>query len=562
MIKRNKRLALALSGIVIASNLGTATVSASTQVENNIATLESNELVKGPDVKNQTLNFDKSNPQDLVINGVDYADRELKSFSFGHDDENKKLDVSKLRYNEIEKTLTVPAKLIKDLNLENNLYSCKLVFSDETILVGAININVTDSGRYPNVEGQTLEFDKANPQDLVINGVDYANRELKSFSFGHDDENKKLDVSKLRYSEIEKTLTVPAKLIKDLNLENNLYSCKLVFSDETILVGAININVTDSSVVVTPPVEPTPPEEDKPQVPPTEEEKKNPTVEEQVVEFDVANGQDVVISGVNFTNTKLKYIYIGANKVEVKDLVVGENTVTIPAKVLANLNIVLGNYTISFKFSNDVSVTNKVDLKVTDSSVVVPPTEEKVEIDKNNLKDIEIPNFLPKDSKVSYITINGKELPVIYKDLKVASIASSAPAVYVVGDKLVLPVEVLEYVGFETANYDIEAVLEDGSKVSKTIVLDIKDSSQDKEDGETPGEGSEEKPEDGQKPEQTPTEKDETTSQNKDNKKDESQTIGTDANTSNVPKTGDAVAVTLIGAIVSGIGAVLLRRKK
>ncbi|MFR4824965.1 MAG: hypothetical protein ACLUBI_09230, partial [Clostridium sp.] len=94
---------------------------------------------------------------------------------------------------------------------------------------------------------------------------------------------------------------------------------------------------------------------------------------------------------------------------------------------------------------------------------VKPPsndTQFEVTIDKNNLKAVEIPNFIPNNSKVEYVTINGKKLPVIYKNLRSKEDISSAPAVYIIDDKLVLSPEVLEYIGFESSNYDINLVLE------------------------------------------------------------------------------------------------------
>lgn len=94
-------------------------------------------------------------------------------------------------------------------------------------------------------------------------------------------------------------------------------------------------------------------------------------------------------------------------------------------------------------------------------------------IDINNLKPVEIPNFIPNNSKVDYVIINGKKLPVIYKNLRNVDDISSAPAVYIVGDKLVLSPEVLEYIGFDSSTYNIQAVLEDGNVVSKTISLNI-----------------------------------------------------------------------------------------
>ena len=180
---------------------------------------------------------------------------------------------------------------------------------------------------------------------------------------------------------------------------------------------------------------------------------------------------------------------------------------------------------------------------------VKPPsndTQFEVTIDKNNLKAVEIPNFIPSNSKVEYVTINGKKLPVIYKNLRSKEDISSAPAVYIIDDKLVLSPEVLEYIGFESSNYDINLVLEDGSIVSKTIKLDMKNDT--------------EKPVEQQKPVAPSEDKENEKNPSSDNKNE--SLVGSSNDSSKLPQTGYVVTSGLIGTIITGIGAILINKKK
>lgn len=216
---------------------------------------------------------------------------------------------------------------------------------------------------YPTVTSQTIKFDKDSSENLVITGIDYFNQTLVKFTVADGQNIHELNVNNLIYDNNQKTLTIPTDVLNALNLSNGMHACGLTFSDGTLYVGAITIYATNSNTSITPPTTP-----------------------------------------------------------------------------------------------------------------IVPPSNDKdseVIIDINNLKPVEIPNFIPNNSKVDYVIINGKKLPVIYKNLRNVDDISSAPAVYIVGDKLVLSPEVLEYIGFDSSTYNIQAVLEDGNVVSKTISLNI-----------------------------------------------------------------------------------------
>ena len=329
---------------------------------------------------------------------------------------------------------------------------------------------------FPTITQQTIKFDNNNSKDLVITGVDYFNQKLTKFTISYGENRYELNVDKLVYNDSEKTLTIPYKELKALNLTNGMYPCALMFSDQTLSVGAITINVINSNTSINKP--------NVPELPPSNggEEVKPPS-----------NGGE-----------------------EVKPPSNGGEEVKPPSN---------------------------------EGEEVKPPsndTQFEVTIDKNNLKAVEIPNFIPSNSKVEYVTINGKKLPVIYKNLRSKEDISSAPAVYIIDDKLVLSPEVLEYIGFESSNYDINLVLEDGSIVSKTIKLDMKNDT--------------EKPVEQQKPAAPSEDKENEKNPSSDNKNE--SLVGSSNDSSKLPQTGYVVTSGLIGTIITGIGAILINKKK
>ena len=339
-----------------------------------------------------------------------------------------------------------------------------LIISNLGVVTASANTNVlkealveqNKQNNFPTITQQTIKFDNNNSKDLVITGVDYFNQKLTKFTISYGENRYELNVDKLVYNDSEKTLTIPYEELKALNLTNGMYPCVLMFSDQTLSVGAITINVINSNTSI-----------NKPNVP----------------ELPPSNGGE-----------------------EVKPPSNGGEEVKPP--------------------SND--------------------TQFEITIDKNNLKAVEIPNFIPSNSKVEYVTINGKKLPVIYKNLRSKEDISSAPAVYIIDDKLVLSPEVLEYIGFESSNYDINLVLEDGSIVSKTIKLDMKNDT--------------EKPVEQQKPVAPSEDKENEKNPSSDNKNE--SLVGSSNDSSKLPQTGYVVTSGLIGTIITGIGAILINKKK
>ena len=359
-----------------------------------------------------------------------------------------------------------------------------LIISNLGVVTASANTNVlkealveqNKQNNFPTITQQTIKFDNNNSKDLVITGVDYFKQKLTQFTISYGENRYELNVDKLVYNDSEKTLTIPYEELKALNLTNGMYPCVLMFSDQTLSVGAITINVINSNTSINKP--------NVPELPPSNggEEVKPPSNEGEEVKPPSNGGEEV--------------------------------------KPPSN-----------------------------EGEEVKPPsndTQFEVTIDKNNLKAVEIPNFIPNNSKVEYVTINGKKLPVIYKNLRSKEDISSAPAVYIIDDKLVLSPEVLEYIGFESSNYDINLVLEDGSIVSKTIKLDMKNDT--------------EKPVEQQKPVAPSEDKENEKNPSSDNKNE--SLVGSSNDSSKLPQTGYVVTSGLIGTIITGIGAILINKKK
>ena len=451
------------------------------------------------------------------------------------------------------------------------------------------DVNLVESVSTSNesvIPNQTLNFDKSKPSDITITGVKFNSKNLNSISI--TDENGKpqnIELSNVKKDESNGTITIPSNVISNLNLTVGVHAISVHFSDGSATIGAVSVNVIDSNSAVNPPkddntivVPPvTPPSDDKNDKEDTITEK--PTIEYQKLTFDMNNKQDLVVSNVNFDNTKLEYIYINGKEISATELKIENDKIIIPSNVISNVISVEGNYTISFKFSEGSSLINAVDIEVKDKNVIVPPVtppsgdtvtppsddtvtppsidkENTIVIDKNNLKSIEIPNFIPSGSNVKFVTINGKKLPVKYMNIRTASNEEITPAVYVYGDKLVIPVEVLKYVGIDVDKYDIEATLEDGTTVSKSIQLEVINSSNKEDDKIT------EKPSDNNQITNKPSNKPSNNEiANGNANKNDSIKLENSSN-NKLPNTGAAVSSGLIGSLSTLIGAVLLRKKK
>ena len=399
-----------------------------------------------------------------------------------------------------------------------------LIISNLGVVTASANTNVlkealveqNKQNNFPTITQQTIKFDNNNSKDLVITGVDYFNQKLTKFTISYGENRYELNVDKLVYNDSEKTLTIPYEELKALNLTNGMYPCALMFSDQTLSVGAITINVINSNTSINKP--------NVPELPPSNggEEVKPPSNGGEEVKPPSNGGEEV------------KPPSNGGE--EVKPPSNGGEEVKPPSNE-------------GEEVKPPSNGGEEVKPPSNGGEEVKPPsndTQFEVTIDKNNLKAVEIPNFIPSNSKVEYVTINGKKLPVIYKNLRSKEDISSAPAVYIIDDKLVLSPEVLEYIGFESSNYDINLVLEDGSIVSKTIKLDMKNDT--------------EKPVEQQKPVAPSEDKENEKNPSSDNKNE--SLVGSSNDSSKLPQTGYVVTSGLIGTIITGIGAILINKKK
>ncbi|WP_294190653.1 hypothetical protein [uncultured Clostridium sp.] len=399
-----------------------------------------------------------------------------------------------------------------------------LIISNLGVVTASANTNVlkealveqNKQNNFPTITQQTIKFDNNNSKDLVITGVDYFNQKLTKFTISYGENRYELNVDKLVYNDSEKTLTIPYEELKALNLTNGMYPCVLMFSDQTLSVGAITINVINSNTSINKP--------NVPELPPSNggEEVKPPSNGGEEVKPPSNEGEEVKPPSNGGEEVKPP-----SNEGEEVKPPSNEGEEVKPP-------------------SNE---GEEVKPPSNGGEEVKPPsndTQFEVTIDKNNLKAVEIPNFIPSNSKVEYVTINGKKLPVIYKNLRSKEDISSAPAVYIIDDKLVLSPEVLEYIGFESSNYDINLVLEDGSIVSKTIKLDMKNDT--------------EKPVEQQKPVAPSEDKENEKNPSSDNKNE--SLVGSSNDSSKLPQTGYVVTSGLIGTIITGIGAILINKKK
>ena len=443
------------------------------------------------------------------------------------------------------------------------------------------DVNLVESVSTSNesvIPNQTLNFDKSNPSDITITGVKFNSKDLKSISITNEKgEPINFKLNEINVDKDSATITIPSNVVSNLNLTVGVHAISVHFSDGSATIGAVSVNVIDSNSAVNPPkddntivVPPvTPPSDDKNDKEDTIT--KKPTIEYQKLTFDMNNKQDLVVSNVNFDNTKLEYIYINGKEISATELKIENDKIIIPSNVISNVISVEGNYTISFKFSEGSSLINAVDIEVKDKNVIVPPVtppsgdtvtppsidkENTIVIDKNNLKNIEIPNFIPVGSKVKFVTINGKKLPVKYMNIRTASNEEITPAVYVYGDKLVIPVEVLKYVGIDVDKYDIEATLEDGTTVSKSIQLEVINSSNKEDDKIT------ENPSDNNQITNKPSNKPSNNEIANGNANKNDSTKLENSSNNKLPNTGAAVSSGLIGSFSTLIGAVLLRKKK
>ena len=571
--KIEKKLAVLLTGGIVTCTLCTD-VSAST-VKNldsltNINSTKNNvdSSVHFPNVPDQIVIFDKANPKDLVMKNIDFANYSLTSFSI---DQNP-INLSDLSIN--DNTITLSAKHLETLNLKPGFHVTVLEFSNGALYVNAVKIKVVDSSSIvapptdniveskPSIKDQVLNYDLSNPSELVVKDVNFDGTTLKYIYIN----------GTLIYADElilgDDTITIPVDALSKLSILTGNYNISFKFSNNAVINSTVYLDVTGFNPILPPITDDSTNNDgsidndnssDKDDSTNNDTIVRNPSIVNQILTFNLATPSDLVIKNVDFDGTTLNSIYINGNLISSDEFILNVDTITIPANVLSKLSIVPGNYYIAFKFSNNIVINDAVAIKVLNSPIV------SVVFDKNNPTPIEITNIIPTGNKVNSITINNKEVAVVYSTLRTAS---NLPAVYVINDKLIIPAETLEYIGLNTPTYVIDVTLENGQTISRTVEVDVVDSSIKVDDTVTP-----------------PSTDDNNSVENTD-KEDTSTGITTNTNTtinnstiekaegegtttekvptlsSSLPKTGLAATTGLVSSLLAAMTSMLITRKK
>ena len=571
--KIEKKLAVLLTGGIVTCTLCTD-VSAST-VKNldsltNINSTKNNvdSSVHFPNVPDQIVIFDKANPKDLVMKNIDFANYSLTSFSI---DQNP-INLSDLSIN--DNTITLSAKHLEALNLKPGFHVTVLEFSNGALYVNAVKIKVVDSSSIvapptdniveskPSIKDQVLNYDLSNPSELVVKDVNFDGTTLKYIYIN----------GTLIYADElilgDDTITIPVDALSKLSILTGNYNISFKFSNNAVINSTVYLDVTGFNPILPPITDDSTNNDgsidndnssDKDDSTNNDTIVRNPSIVNQILTFNLATPSDLVIKNVDFDGTTLNSIYINGNLISSDEFILNVDTITIPANVLSKLSIVPGNYYIAFNFSNNIVINDAVAIKVVNSPIV------SVVFDKNNPTPIEITNIIPTGSKVNSITINNKEVAVVYSTLRTAS---NLPAVYVINDKLIIPAETLEYIGLNTPTYVIDVTLENGQTISRTVEVDVVDSSIKVDDTVTPPSTDDNNSVENTDKEDTSTgitTNTNTTINNSTIEKAEDEGTTTEKVTtlsSSLPKTGLAATTGLVSSLLAAMTSMLITRKK
>ena len=328
---------------------------------------------------------------------------------------------------------------------------------------------------------QVLDYDLSEPKDVVVRDVDFDDTDLSYVMInGTTIRQEGFTVEKTN-----KTITILASSLKTISLAQGVYDISFKFTDSDLLLSEANLRVINSVPEIVPTTNGdtdnngttgsegnTTPENTKP-------EKRNPQVNCPTLNYYLDTKPSLTIDNVDFDNTNLSLIIINGETIYAEQLELTDSTITIPKAVLEDLKLIEGNYYVSYKFSDSTSLIGVTNLSVKESATIVNNTPlAPIVIDKNNLTEVTIPNFIPANSKVESVVINNKVLTVKYKNARRARLlALNTEPEHVVyiddNSNLIIPAETLEYIGFDEPNYDITANLADGSKINKTVTLNV-----------------------------------------------------------------------------------------
>ena len=309
----------------------------------------------------------------------------------------------------------------------------------------------------PEVEKQTIVFNRDNATDVVIKNVDFKGLTLTEFYIY----GRKIDINKLKIT--ENSITIPKEVIFDLYLKNSTYYTSAIFSNGTYVSGVAAIQIVDNDIL-------NPGNKDEY----TDDTIRQPNMITQNFEFDLSNPMGIEITHVNFDGTKLKNITIGNKILNSSKFSTTDNSIIISADVLKSLNLDVNTHQIVFTFSNGVTLSGYSDLIVVNSTNIT--TKSMINVNANTNGEIEIPNLIPEGSKITSITINNKILDVIYRDnnsyLRTGyTYRNSKHSVYIENNKLFIPIETLSYISSNSNNYKINIRLDDGSSISQEIYI-------------------------------------------------------------------------------------------
>ena len=309
----------------------------------------------------------------------------------------------------------------------------------------------------PEVEKQTIVFNRDNATDIVIKNVDFKGLTLTEFYIY----GRKIDINKLKIT--ENSITIPKEVIFDLYLKNSTYYTSAIFSNGTYVSGVAAIQIVDNDIL-------NPGNKDEY----TDDTIRQPNMITQNFEFDLSNPMGIEITHVNFDGTKLKNITIGNKILNSSKFSTTDNSIIISADVLKSLNLDVNTHQIVFTFSNGVTLSGYSDLIVINSTNIT--TKPMINVNANTNGEIEIPNLIPEGSKITSITINNKILDVIYRDnnsyLRTGyTYRNSKHSVYIENNKLFIPIETLSYISSNSNNYKINIRLDDGSSISQEIYI-------------------------------------------------------------------------------------------
>lgn len=467
-----------------------------------------------PTINRENFVFNRDDAKDLVIQNVDLNGLTITDiYMYG-----AKMDVNKVKV--VDNSIVISKEAIFDLGFKNGTYYLAFHFSNGAIISNYVSITITDSDNVanvkppqvnenigaitpppnsnpdnnnnnnnnnnnetpnpdnnsgndsiakpptsddkveiiqPEVEKQTIVFNRDNATDVVIKNVDFKGLTLTEFYIY----GRKIDINKLKIT--ENSITIPKEVIFDLYLKNSTYYTSAIFSNGTYVSGVAAIQIVDNDIL-------NPGNKDEY----TDDTIRQPNMITQNFEFDLSNPMGIEITHVKFDGTKLKNITIGNKILNSSKFSTTDNSIIISADVLKSLNLDVNTHQIVFTFSNGVTLSGYSDLIVINSTNIT--TKPMINVNANTNGEIEIPNLIPEGSKITSITINNKILDVIYRDnnsyLRTGyTYRNSKHSVYIENNKLFIPIETLSYISSNSNNYKINIRLDDGSSISQEIYI-------------------------------------------------------------------------------------------